>query len=98
MPKQFPPKAEQVMSCVICAGETNSTVERERVPALQNRAYSSADDARAAKHGRLEVQVCRRCGHAFNAAFDSTLVAYDEYYNNDVPSRTFDQYYRQIAM
>jgi tRNA G46 methylase TrmB len=83
--------------CVICADETIATVERAHVPTLQNRVYSSPSDALAAKYGRLQVQACRRCGHAFNAAFDSALLVYDEHYNNDVPSPTFADYYRKIA-
>ena len=97
MLKQILPGKEQIMSCAICAGDTISAIERERIPALQNRVYSSAREARAAQYGRLEIRVCRRCGYAFNAAFDSTVVVYDEHYNNDVPSRTFDQYYQKIA-
>src|SRR6476469_3932540 len=85
------------MSCLICSGETVSTVAREKVPALQNRVYATASEARAARHGRLDVEACLDCGYAFNAAFDPALVEYDANYNNDVPSRTFDDYYRQIA-
>src|SRR5262245_43595636 len=73
-------------SCVICGGETISAVEREEVPTLQNRVYSTASEAKAAKRGRLDVQACRSCGHAFNAAFNSALVEYDEHYDNEVPS------------
>lgn len=86
------------MSCVLCAGQTVTTVQRAKVPTLQNRVYSTASEARAARHGKLDVQACSNCGYAFNAAFDSALVAYDENYNNDVPSRVFAEYYRQIAI
>jgi SAM-dependent methyltransferase len=85
------------MSCVLCAGETISTVQRAKVPTLQNRVYVTAGEAGAAKHGRLDVQACRSCGYAFNTAFDASLMEYDENYNNEVPSRVFDEYYRQIA-
>ena len=85
------------MSCVLCAGQNVTTVQRAKVPTLQNRDYATANEALAARHGRLDVQACSNCGYACNAAFDSALLAYDEKCNNDVPSRVFDEYYRQIA-
>src|SRR4051812_36297783 len=83
--------------CWLCDGPTLLTVSREGIPAIQNRVYATAAAARAAKQGRIDLQACLRCGYAFNAAFDPQLAAYDPHYNNDVPSRTFDEYYRQIA-
>src|SRR5689334_22369124 len=82
--------------CPLCDGTTLPSVTRESVPAIQNRVYSTAEEARAANHGRLTIHACTQCGYAFNAAFDPSLIQYDSHYNNDVPSPTFEEYYRQI--
>src|SRR3954447_14866316 len=87
----------QTTRCWLCDGPTLLTVVREGIPAIKNRVYSTAAAARSAKQGRLAIHACASCGYAFNAAFDSALVEYDPQYDNDVPSPTFDDYYRQIA-
>ena len=85
------------MPCSLCNGPTVSTVVREAVPTLQNRVFACETDARAAKWGRLDIHACPSCGYALNTAFDPALVEYDSCYNNDVPSRIFDEYYQEIA-
>ncbi len=85
-------------SCPVCGGTPlTSTVRREQLPAMQNYVYRTLDRALSAARGKLEITVCNQCGYAFNAAFDSSLLVYDQGYDNSVPSRVMDQYYRHIA-
>jgi SAM-dependent methyltransferase len=73
------------------------TVTRERVPVLQNRVYDTLSAALAAPHGRFELAACAQCGFGHNAAFDPSLVEYDEHYDNQVPSAVMDAHYCAIV-
>lgn len=71
------------MTCPICAApHTEAPVDLGRVPAHQNRILRTAADARATPTGALCLARCTACGHAYNAAFDATLLAYDAAYDN----------------
>jgi hypothetical protein len=84
--------------CPVCgSGETTPTVQRARLPVLQNRVYASRDEALRSPTAAFELQTCAACGFSFNGAFDPDLVVYDEHYDNDVPSATFMRYYEELA-
>jgi len=85
------------MTCSLCGGSTVSALQRAKLPAVQNRVYNSRHSAKAAPCGVLDICVCRKCGYAFNNAFNPTAVVYDKSYNNDVPSSIFLEYYGEIA-
>ncbi len=71
-------------ACPICgAAAGDPWMTREGVPALLNRPYNTADAARQAPVGRLELAFCGRCEFGFNRAFDRELAVYDEGYEND---------------
>jgi SAM-dependent methyltransferase len=71
-------------NCPICgAGEPALIDDRPCTPVLMNRLYRLVEEARAAVWGVLEVVACRRCGFAWNRAFDPALIVYDEDYEND---------------
>lgn len=66
-----------------------------RVPILQNRVYSTAEEAESAAVGDLEI--CVEAGFGWNDKFKENLIKYDDQYNNSVPSAIFDAYYDRIA-
>jgi SAM-dependent methyltransferase len=74
-----------------------STVQRAKLPVLQNRVYGTQQEAIASPVAPFALCTCRDCGFSFNGAFDSRLVVYDEHYDNDVPSAVFGRYYEELA-
>lgn len=88
---------DAALTCPLCGGsDLVTTVTRSRIPTLQNRVYRTADEARAARQGRFELVQCSDCGFAHNAAFDETLIEYDEHYDNLVPSAVMAAHYRAV--
>jgi len=84
--------------CPVCTGiEIEDTVERSRLPAMQNYVHRTRDEAVAAPAGRLTLALCHTCGFAWNRGFDSRLLVYDENYDNAVPSAVMKRYYREIV-
>ncbi|MGI9111670.1 MAG: class I SAM-dependent methyltransferase [Gaiellaceae bacterium] len=84
--------------CPVCAGiEIEDTVERRRLPAMQNYVHRTREAALEATAGHLTLALCHRCGFAWNRTFDPTLLAYDDGYDNAVPSAVMERYYREIA-
>ena len=70
--------------CPLCTSpELTLITERPNVPVHQNKLYESSADARAATRGHLKVVACLKCGFVFNAAFDLSLMTYDQTYEND---------------
>jgi hypothetical protein len=53
------------------------------LPLLQNRAFSSADDARACATGDVVLVQDLKTGLIFNEAFDPSLIDYDSEYQNE---------------
>lgn len=85
-------------SCPVCgSNETTPTIYRESIPILQNRVYADREEALSAAAGRLTLCTCSQCGFSYNGEFDEGLIVYDENYNNDVPSATFERYAEDIA-
>lgn len=71
-------------TCRLCGGETlHPVVERPRSAVLQNRVFPSAEEARAAQAGRLDIRRCADCGFIHNYAFDPALVDYVPEYENE---------------
>lgn len=85
-------------ACPACNGaDLELTVNRSRLPAMQNYVHRSFDGAKRAKVGSLTLAVCRDCGFGFNARFNPQLLDYDESYDNSVPSSVMGTYYETIA-
>jgi hypothetical protein len=80
--------------CRVCGGaQTEVVADLGKVPVLTGVLADQAATARAMAQGRMELSVCRRCGHVANAAFDPTLVEYDGSYDNSLYfSGIFQQY------
>jgi len=85
-------------ACPVCSGnDLTRTVERAQIPAMQNYVYRTREKALLAKSGQLRLDVCQRCGFAFNALFNPALLDYDEGYDNTVPSQVMSKYYEELA-
>lgn len=71
-------------ACPICNIASAVSLGPEAdVPQLQNRVWATAEQARAAPKGKLNMLACEVCGFAWNAAFDISLNLYDPAYDND---------------
>lgn len=57
-------------------------MEQAQVPVLLHTPYPSADAAKQAPKGALEVARCGSCGSLWNRLFDPALIRYDESYDN----------------
>jgi SAM-dependent methyltransferase len=75
--------------CPVCA-------RTEAVPLLDlgaaavfcNVQWATRNEALAAARGPIELVACSQCGHVFNAAFDSGLIAYSPGYENSQHAST----------
>jgi SAM-dependent methyltransferase len=86
------------VSCPVCGGDRIvETVRRERLPAMQNYVHRTRESALSAAQGSLVLAACRTCGFAWNDRFDPWLLAYDDNYDNAVPSPVMSDYYGEIA-
>ncbi len=84
--------------CPVCGSTTlQPTVQRVGLPTMQNRVFRTMGEARAAKSGLLDLELCQTCGFVFNNQFDPSLLVYDQDYDNSIPSTVVDDYYRQVA-
>ncbi len=84
--------------CFLCnQSRVFPAVIRENLITMQNYVYQNRDDALRAKVGQFELGVCPDCGFANNKKFNSSLLSYDENYDNSVPSAIFTTYYQEIA-
>ncbi|HEY0283069.1 MAG TPA: class I SAM-dependent methyltransferase [Rhizomicrobium sp.] len=91
-------KKQAMKTCPICGGGSLAvTIERPRLPVLQNRVYATLEAALQSPCAPFKLATCTTCGFTFNSAFNSNLVVYDETYDNDVPSPTFSKYYETLA-
>ena len=85
-------------ACPVCGSlDTVTTVQRPLLPVLQNRVYPTRDEALRAPTAPFELHTCSICGFSFNGRFNSSLVIYDEHYDNDVPSAMFMRYHEELA-
>jgi hypothetical protein len=71
------------LQCPVCgaAGE-RLLLDVGEVPVNVTALHRSADAARRAPTGRLELTICPGCGHVRNRAFDAEAMTYDESYEN----------------
>jgi len=84
--------------CPVCSGiELEDTIERQRLPAMQNYVHRTREEALAAPAGALTLALCQTCGFAWNRRFDPRLLTYDENYDNAVPSAVMERYYRDLV-
>jgi SAM-dependent methyltransferase len=84
--------------CPVCdASSAVLTVTRDRLPSMQNVVYRTRAEALSARDGAFQLAACPSCGFAWNSAFDPARLAYDDSYDNAVPSLVMARYYDEIA-
>ncbi|HAC60499.1 MAG TPA: methyltransferase [Rhodobiaceae bacterium] len=88
-----------VLACPVCDYTAVSRLDAPlKMPVLMNKIYSTAAEGKAAVMGPLEFVACPRCGFTWNAAFDPSLIVYDEEYENDQTySPSFRRHMQQRA-
>ena len=70
-------------ACPICDTQAPAAfLQRDGVPVHQNLLFDDPGAARAIARGRLELSACPTCGFVYNRAFDASLLAYGERYEN----------------
>lgn len=86
-------------TCLACGGSNvYPLVDLGLAPTSTGALHAEAKAAREVPRGRLDLAVCRNCGHVFNAAFDPELLDYDEDYDNSLHfSPSFRRYARELA-
>lgn len=86
-------------SCPACgSGQITGVLTIDRIPVFCNVLHDTAEAARGAATGALELVACAMCGLLFNAAFDPALVTYAAGYENSLHfSPSFQHYADQLA-
>lgn len=86
-------------ACPLCAAPGGQLVHTiPRLPVHSCLLMDSRDEALAVPLGALELVLCHRCGYLANRAFDETLTAYsDRYEDSQAFSATFLRYATGLA-
>lgn len=63
--------------------DSNVIFNQERVPVFQNKVYKTVDEAKKAASGNVTLSQSKTSGFVFNSSFDSSLMDYDENYQNE---------------
>ena len=86
-------------SCLACgSADVRPFLKLADVPVFCNIMWDDAEGARQAPRGDLDLGICGACGHVFNLSFDSTLVDYEETYENSLHhSPRFQKYAEDLA-
>lgn len=84
----------KIHNCPVCAStQLAPFLQRSAVPVHQNLVVGSPEAARSVASGGLDLVACENCGFVFNRAFDLSLLAYGEDYDNtQTCSAYFDAY------
>lgn len=87
-------------ACPVCDHTVVSRLDEPlSMPVLMNKIYATPAEGRAAVLGPLEFVACPHCGFTWNAAFDPSLIVYDEEYENDQTySPSFRRHMRERAL
>jgi hypothetical protein len=71
--------------------DTISIFNQKNVPLFQNKVYKTKDQALAAETGTVELVQSSISGFVFNKTFDSSIMNYDENYQNEQSNSTVFQ-------
>ena len=86
------------MACPICAAPLAPFFRHDRLPALCNALWPTADEARAAAVGDVELAQCQGCGLIVNTAFDPAVFGYSPAYENSLHfSPAFQRFADSVA-
>jgi hypothetical protein len=85
--------------CPGCASEASAPFYSvPAVPVHQVQLVRSREGALACARGDLELRFCGGCGFVWNAAFDASLMRYDEdYESSQTVSATFNRFHERLA-
>lgn len=85
--------------CPICGdADAEGVLRLPSVPTLPNARVADHEQAVSMTRGPIELVVCLRCTHLYNAAFDAALLTYDASYDNSLHfSPTFVAYAEELA-
>lgn len=85
--------------CPVCDGAgTLRMIEIQGIPVHANLMWETRAQAIAAPKGDLALHFCPKCGHIFNAAFDSQRMQYTQDYENSLHfSPRFQEYAERLA-
>jgi SAM-dependent methyltransferase len=85
--------------CPVCAEPAGATVfSADRVPVLCNVLLPTAEEARRAPTGAVDLVLCPACGMLWNAAFDASVVEYSPAYENSLHfSPRFQEFATELA-
>lgn len=86
-------------TCRACGGDDlEHVVDLGHGPAFVGASWPDEEGARRAPLGRLDLWLCRSCGHVANADFDADLLEYDGAYDNSLHhSPIFQSYADELA-
>ena len=86
-------------TCPVCTGnDIFNVITIKDVPVYCNVLYPTAEDALDAPRGDIVLTYCRRCGHIFNSAHDSSKMNYSREYENSLHySPRFQSYAASLA-
>jgi SAM-dependent methyltransferase len=92
-------RAQTRPKCPVCGlGSTEPFFDLATVPVHCNILWPTAAEAQSAVRGAVSLVLCSGCGLVFNAAFDPSLVTYDESYENSLHhSPRFEAYAEALA-
>ena len=92
-------QSPMITTCPICASDAlQPFLHRDAVPVHQNLVVKSLHAARSLASGVLDMAVCAHCGFVCNRAFDLSLLAYGEDYDNTQScSAYFDAYLDELV-
>src|SRR5437879_6774344 len=85
-----PSGADVSLACPLCRSpDPEVFLQRSGMPVHQNLVMADERSALDAPKGDLKMAACARCGFVFNAAFDASLLAYGEDYDNTQTCYTY---------
>lgn len=86
-------------ACPLCGEPSGDSIyAADRVPVLCNVLLPSAEEARRAPTGAVDLVLCPSCGLVWNAAFDEAAVRYTPAYENSLHySPRFQRYATELA-
>jgi hypothetical protein len=71
--------------CVACGSpQTLELISIDHIPVLCNDLHATAEAARQAPTGRMDLTFCRHCGHYFNRSFDASRMYYSANYETSL--------------
>lgn len=87
-------------ACPVCQGRRHRQIlDLPTAPLFCNTLHHTAEDARQAPCGRLQLVLCRGCGLIWNVAFDPAKMAYaPDYENAQHFSPRFRSYLERLAV